>query len=453
MLEAMVQTLNTIAWQYILLPCVLVGGIYLSVRSRGLQFTRFPRAMRHTFGRLRQHDTAQKGELSPRQALSTALAGSIGTGNIIGTGQAVALGGYGAVFWLWAAALLGMMIKYAEIALAIRYRQRDEAGDWVGGPMYYIVNGMGSRRKWLASTFCIFAVCASFGIGNLSQSHAICSAVQGVLDAYSPKTTLPPAVVGCVLAILVALVLFGGMKRLGQVTERIVPAMCGVYLAMCLCVIAANALQIPKVLGKIVVAAFAPQAVLGAASGIAMRQAVVWGLRRSAFSNEAGLGSAAIAHSAAQTKSPAEQGLCGIVEVFVDTVVICSVTALAILLSGVKIPFGSKTGVELPTAAFATVLGTKLSALLVAACLILFAFTTILGWSLYGARCVQFLLGTKAVPVYQLLFLAVTLLGTGLRADIVWELADTCNALMAIPNFTALFSLSGVVAQLSKDKS
>lgn len=453
MLEGMVQALNTIAWQYILLPCVLVGGIYLSVRSRGLQFTGFGRAMRHTFGRLRRCNTVQEGELSPRQALSTALAGSIGTGNIIGTGQAIALGGYGAVFWLWAAALLGMMIKYAEIALAIRYRQRDENGDWVGGPMYYIVNGMGRRWKWLASAFCIFAVCASFGIGNLSQSHAICSAAQGVLDAYSPGTKLSPAILGCVLAILVALVLFGGMKRLGRVTERIVPTMCGVYLMMCLCIIAANALQIPKVLGEIVVAAFAPQAVLGAASGIAMRQAIVWGLRRSAFSNEAGLGSAAIAHSAAQTKSPGEQGLCGIVEVFVDTVVICTVTALAILLSGVAIPFGSKTGAELPTAAFATLFGAKLSALLVAACLILFAFTTILGWSLYGARCVQFLFGTKAVPVYQLLFLAVTLLGTGLRADIVWELADTCNALMAIPNFAALFSLSGVVARLAKDKS
>lgn len=454
MLNFFTQTLNTIAWQYILLPCVLLGGVYFTVRNRGLQFTQFGRVMHHTLGGLLHGKPARKGEMSPLQALSTALAGTIGTGNIIGTGQAIALGGYGAVFWLWVAALLGMIIKYAEVALAIRYRKRDENGDWVGGPMYYITQGMGKRWRWLAVAFCIFAVFASFGIGNLSQTHAIVSAVKGVMGAYAPDcaTNRVAPVVGCIAAILVALVLFGGMKRLGQVTECVVPAMCGIYIIMSLAVIFSNAFQIPAVLGKIVTAAFAPKAVMGAGSGIAMRQAVIWGLRRSAFSNEAGLGSAAIAHSAANTDSPAEQGLYGIFEVFVDTVVICTMTALTILLSGVPIDFGTKPGAELVTAAFATVFGGKLSALLVAGCLILFAFTTLLSWSLYGARCVQFLLGTKAVQVYQLAFVAVTLVGAGLTADVVWDLADTCNGLMAIPNFIALFALSGVVAELGKDR-
>lgn len=450
MLNFFTQTLNTIAWQYVLLPCVLLGGAYFTVRNRGLQFTKFGQAMRRTVGGVFHGKPASQGEMSPLQALSTALAGTVGTGNIIGTGQAIALGGYGAVFWLWVAAMLGMIIKYAEVALSIRYRKRDENGDWVGGPMYYIERGMGHRWRWLAVAFCVFATFASFGIGNLSQSHAIVSAVQGILGAFSldGKGAQVAPVVGCVTAILVALVLFGGMKRLAQVTERIVPAMCGIYLLMMLAIILPHIAQVPAALGRIVAAAFAPQAVLGAGSGIAMRQAIVWGLRRSAFSNEAGLGSAAIAHSAAHTDSPAEQGLFGIFEVFMDTVVICTMTALAIILSGVPIAFGTKPGAELVTAAVATVFGTKLSALLVAGCLILFAFTTLLGWSLYGARCVQYLFGTGAVQVYQLVFVAVTLVGAGFTADVVWDIADTCNGLMAIPNFAALFALSGVVAGL-----
>ncbi len=439
-LKFFTQTLNTIAWQYVLLPCVLLGGTYLTVRSRGLQFTKFPYAVRHILGGLLHKSPEKDGEMSPLQALSTALAGTVGTGNIIGTGQAIALGGYGAVFWLWVAALLGMIIKYTEVFLAIRYRRRDENGDWVGGPMYYIAQGLGS--KWLARAFCMFAILASFGIGNLSQTHAIVSSIEGILAAFSLHLAPVAPAAGCVIAVLLALILFGGMKRLGQVTGRLVPAMCGLYLLMSFAVILPNAAALPAVFGKIIGAAFAPQAILGAGSGIAVRQAVIWGLRRSAFSNEAGLGSAAIAHSAATTSGPEEQGLYGIFEVFVDTVIICTLTALVILLSGVEILFGTKPGAELVTAAFATVFGWKLSALLVAACLILFAFSTLLGWSLYGARCVQYLLGTRAVAFYQLLFLAVTLVGAGVTADMVWDIADTCNGLMAIPNFIALFALA-----------
>ena len=358
-------TLNTVAWLYIFLPCTIIGGLYLTIRNRGIQFTRFGYAMKNTVGKMFQKQEAGAGAVTPLQAVTTALAATVGTGNIVGTSQAIALGGYGAVFWLWLAALLGMMIKYSEVTLSIQYRERDAKGDWVGGPMYYVKNGLGKHWQWVGILFCVFAAIASFG--------------------------------------------------------------------------------------KIFATAFTPKALGGAASGIALKQTIVWGLRRSAFSNEAGLGSAAIAHAAADTKSPVQQGLYGIFEVFADTIVICTLTALTIICSGVDITFGHKVGSELITAAFATMFGQKFASVFVALALMLFAFTTILGWSLYGSRCVQYLFGLKVSKIYQVLFIIVVVVGAVASLDVVWDIADTFNGLMAIPNFIALFALSGVVAKLTKE--
>ena len=446
--------LNDVAWLYILLPCVFVGGIYLTVGSGAVQFRGFGFAMRNTAGKLFHKQESGEGSVTPLQAVTTALAATVGTGNIVGTSQAIAMGGYGAVFWLWIAALLGMVIKYAEVTLAIQYRERDAHGDWVGGPMYYIENGMGPKWKWLAAAFSILAALASFGIGNMSQSNSIVGSINNAVTALVPGFTGQVVlnwVVGILLAAMTGLVLFGGIKRIGAVTEKLIPFMSIAYILMTLFVILFNLKGVGPAFGKIFSAAFTPRAVLGGAAGITLRQAVVWGLRRSAFSNEAGLGSAPIAHAAAHCKSPVDQGIYGIFEVFMDTIVICSLTALTIIISGVDITFGVKPGSALITAAMGTVVNEKLSAVFVAVALSLFAYSTILGWSLYGTRCVQHLLGMKAAKVYQVIFIVVIVVGCVSSLDFVWNIADTLNGLMAIPNFIALFALSPVVFKLTKD--
>lgn len=441
MLELFAKGVGHIAWQWILLPCVLVGGLRFTLQTRAIQLRRLGRSLRLPFSKAEK--SAGTGSLTPFQAVSTALASTVGTGNIIGTGQAIAMGGFGAVFWLWMAAILEMVIKYAEIVLSLRHRQRDERGEWVGGPMYYIRNGLGRRFAPLAGAFCLFTIFASFGIGNLSQVHAMLGSIDVAAAAFG--TAIPAWVrwaAGSIIAALAAVVLFGGMKRLGQVCQVMVPVMCGAYILLTLGVLCCRATAIPSVLGRIVTAAFRPSAVAGAGAGIAVRQGIVWGLRRSAFSNEAGLGSAAISHAAAETNSPARQGLYGIFEVFVDTIVICTLTALVILLSGVPIPYGTLPGVHLIVSAFASVYGGKLSALAVGVCMLFFAFSTLLGWSLYGMRCAQFLAGAQGVWVYRCCFIAVTVLCAGFDGEIIWVLADCCNGLMAIPNWIALFALS-----------
>lgn len=447
--------LNTVAWMYILLPCVFVGGLLFTIRNRGMQFTKFGHAMKNTIGKIFQKQTAGEGAITPFQAVTTALAATVGTGNIVGTSQAIALGGYGALFWLWIAALLGMIIKYSEVTLSVRFRQRNEKGDWVGGPMYYIVNGLGKNWKWLAVFFAVFASLASFGIGNLSQANSITGSLNQAICSFVPTAVEHSdtinLVVGIVLALLVALALFGGIKRIGKVTELLVPFMSFFYILFTLIVIISNFSSIGDAFHKIFVGAFTPQAVLGAGSGILLKETLVWGLRRSAFSNEAGLGSAAIAHAAAETKGPVEQGLYGIFEVFADTIVICTLTGLTVIISGIEIPFGVKPGSELITNAFATVFGERFASLFVAIALMLFAFSTILGWSLYGSRCVEYLFGLKATKVYQVLFIAMVVVGATVSLDVVWDIADTFNGLMAIPNFIALFALSGVVTKLTRE--
>ena len=434
--------------------CVFIGGVYLTIGSGAVQFRRFGYAMKNTLGKLFTKQQAGKGAVTPLQAVTTALAATVGTGNIVGTSQAIAMGGYGAVFWLWMAALLGMVIKYSEVVLSIRYRERDAKGDWVGGPMYYIENGMGKNWKWLAVIFSALAALAAFGIGNMSQSNSIVGSITGAVTALNPGFAGETALkwgLGIGLAVLTALVLFGGIKRIGSVTEKLIPFMRMAYIVMTLIVIFGNLKGVGPAFAHIFRGAFTPQAVLGGAAGITIRQAVIWGLRRSAFSNEAGLGSAPIAHAAAECKTPVDQGLYGIFEVFMDTLVICTLTALTIIISGVGIEFGVKPGSALITAAFTTVLGGKISALFVAVALALFAYSTILGWSLYGSRCVQHLFGLGAAKVYQAIFIVMIVVGSVSSLDFVWDIADTLNGLMAIPNFVALFVLSPVVFKLTKE--
>ena len=446
--------LNTVAWIYILLPCVFVGGLYFTIGTGAVQFRRFGYAMKNTIGKMFKKSEAEPGAVTPLQAVTTALAATVGTGNIVGTSQAIALGGYGAIFWLWLAALLGMVIKFAEVTLSVRFREKDEKGDWVGGPMYYIKNGLGPKWKWLAVLFCIFAILASFGIGNMSQANSIMDSIKNAILAFNPDVTNTAAIewgVGIFLAVVTAAVLFGGIKRIGAVTEKFIPFMSALYIIFTLIVIGSNIGGIIPGLKMIVVGAFSPQAVLGAGSGIALKNALIWGLRRSAFSNEAGLGSAAIAHAAAQTEGPVQQGVFGIFEVFMDTIVICTLTALTIICSGVEITFGEVPGSALITAAFATVFGEKLAAIFIAFALMMFAYSTILGWSLYGTRCTQYLFGIKVSKVYQLIFIAIVIVGCVSPIEAVWNLADTFNGLMAIPNFIALFALSPVLFKLAKD--
>ena len=446
--------LNTVAWIYILLPCVFVGGLYFTIGTGAVQFRRFGFAMKNTVGKMFKKTEAEAGAVTPLQAVTTALAATVGTGNIVGTSQAIALGGYGAIFWLWLAALLGMVIKFSEVTLAVKYRERDAKGDWVGGPMYYIKNGLGPKWGWLAVMFSVFAILASFGIGNMSQANSIMDSIKNAVLSFNPdmsNTTFIEWGVGIGLAAVTALVLFGGIKRIGSVTEKFIPFMSILYITFTLIVIGANIGNVIPALKMIVVGAFNPQAVLGAGAGIALKNAIVWGLRRSAFSNEAGLGSAAIAHAAAQTPGPVQQGLFGIFEVFMDTIVICTLTALTIICSGVEIEFGTVPGSTIITAAFATVFGQKFASLFVAIALMLFAYSTILGWSLYGTRCTQYLFGLKAAKAYQFIFIAIVIVGCVSPIEAVWNLADTFNGMMAIPNFIALFLLSPVLFKTTKE--
>ena len=450
--------LNDFAWMYTFLPCAILGGLFLTIRNGGVQFLHFGHAMKNTVGKMFQKQEAGAGAVTPMQAVTTALSATVGTGNIVGTTQAIAMGGYGAVLWLWLAALVGMVTKYSEIVLAIKYRERDAKGDWVGGPMYYISKGLGGGWKWLAGLFAVFAILASFGIGNMSQVNSITGSVIGAFAAFTTVTAGVESalkwLMGIVLALLIAVILLGGIKRIGAVTEKLIPFMSVFYIIFAIVVIGAHIGNVPDAFVKIFSTAGAiasiSGAVGGAASGIVLKQTIIWGLRRSAFSNEAGLGSAAIAHAAADTKGPVNQGLYGIFEVFVDTIVICSLTALAIICSGVSIEFGTRPGSEIITAALATVFGGKFAALFVAVALALFAFSTVLGWSLYGTRCVQYLFGHKAVRVFQVIFIAVVVVGCVSPLSFVWDVADTFNGLMAIPNFIGLFALSGVVAAETK---
>lgn len=454
-LDFFTGTLNSFAWLWVLLPCVAVGGVLFTVLNRGMQFTKLGYALKNTIGKAFSKKETAKGSISPFQAMTTALAGTVGTGNIVGTCQAIAMGGYGAIFWLWIAGLLGMIIKYSEVVLSVHYREKNDKGEWVGGPMYYITKGLGKNWKWLAMLFAGFAILASFGIGNLSQANSISGSINNAITSIAPSmeaySTIIAIVVGVILAVLTAFVLFGGIKRIGNVTEKLVPFMCLLYILFSLIVIGFNFRNLGGAFGLIFKGAFTTQALGGAAVGIAVKEAIVWGLRRSAFSNEAGLGSAGMAHATADTEGPVQQGLFGIFEVFADTIVVCTLTGLTVVASGATVEWGVKPGSELITNAFATVFGQQFAAIFVAIALALFAYSTILGWSFYGTRCIEYLFGTKVTKIYQAVFVAMIIVGSVASLAVVWDLADTFNGLMAIPNFIALFALSGVVAKLTRD--
>lgn len=440
MLLLILDKLNDLVWTGIFLPCVLLCGLLLSLRSRFLQLRLFPAS-------LRQLTKGGRGDgVSPVQAASTALASTLGTGNIVGTAQAIAMGGPGAVFWMWAAALLGMAVKFAEIGLSVATRRRDGAG-YSGGPMYYI-GSLGEKFRPLALMYALLAALSAFGIGNLSQISSAAGAVAGAAEKIAPE--LDPRRLrlwlGVILTLTAWLILRGGAAGVGRAAERLVPSMAGLFLLLSLFVLCCHAQALPAALRAIVTGAFSPRTAVSGIGGFGTAQAIQWGLRRGAFSNEAGLGSSAIAHGSAAARSPGEQGLWGIFEVFADTIVICTATALTILCSGVGIPWGSSPGTELLLSAWETCIPAAPAACFMALSLLLFAFTSVLGWALYGTQCVRFLWGEKAAAPYRLCFSLAITVGCLVSLRTVWAAADLLNGLMAIPNFIALFALSGKAA-------
>lgn len=446
--------IGAFVWGPVMLTLLLGTGLYLSVRGGFIQFRHFGFAMKRTIGSVFGDKRAHKKEehnISPFQAVSTALASTVGTGNIVGVATAITIGGPGAVFWMWVSALLGMMTKYSEIVLAVKFREKNVRGEYVGGPMYYITNGL--NLPWLGVAFAFFAGFASFGIGNMTQANSIAGAVK---TSFGVSTT----VTGVILAGIVAVVIIGGIKSIARVTEVIVPGMAAFYLVFSLIILVTHAAHIPDAFKLIFTCAFAPQSVLGGGVGYTLLLAIRYGVARGVFSNEAGLGSAPIAHAASSTKEPVEQGMWGIFEVFVDTIVVCSMTALVILTT--VDPQGKfiwenpdLEGADLTLAAFQHGLPGNIGAIGLTVGLSLFAISTIFGWSYYGDKAVEYLFRktkytAQASLCYRLLFVAAVFLGSVGGLHLVWDIADTLNGLMAIPNLIGVFMLSGVVLKETK---
>ena len=462
-IEEIVGKLNGIAWGPWMLLLLVGTGVYLSCRVGFIQFRKFGYVMKNTLGKIFQKTEAGEGEITPFQAVSTALAATVGTGNIAGVTGAICVGGPGAVFWMWISALFGMVTKYAEVVLAVRYRERNENGDWVGGPMYYIRNGLGKKFNWLACLFCVLGALAAFGIGNMTQVNTIATSINTAIDSFGGTTaaytmelfgqTVPVSslMVGAVVAMIVGMVLFGGIKRIGAVAELMVPVMAAVYIIASVIVVAFNFENLGNVFAMIFKGAFSADAALGGAFGITIMTTIQKGVGRGVFSNEAGLGSAPMAHASSSERDPVKQGLYGIFEVFMDTVVICTLTALTLLCGAAdKIVWGQDAGAELISASFSSVFGAQVGSMLVAVGISLFALSTILSWSLYGTRCCEFLLGSTAARIYQVIFVCVILVGATLKLGLVWNIADTLNGFMAVPNLVALLGLSPVVVKLTK---
>ena len=463
-LNEIVNYLNGIAWGPWMLILLVGTGVYLSARVGFIQFAKFGYVMKNTAGKLFQKQTAGEGEVTPFQALATALAATVGTGNIAGVTGAIAIGGPGAVFWMWISALFGMVTKYAEVVLAVRYRERNAKGEWVGGPMYYIRNGLGAKWNWLAVVFSVLGALAAFGIGNMTQVNTIATSINTAIDSFGGTTAaftvqlfgqsvpISSVMTGAVVALIVGMVLFGGIKRIGAVAELLVPVMATIYILASLVVVGMHLDSIGNVFAMIFQGAFNAEAALGGAFGITIMTTIQKGVGRGVFSNEAGLGSAPMAHAASSERDPVKQGLYGIFEVFMDTIVICTLTALTLLCGAAdQITWGQSAGAELIAASFSSVLGAQFGSTLVAVGITLFALSTILSWSLYGTRCCEFLLGSKAARIYQVLFVAVILVGASLKLDLVWNIADTLNGFMAVPNLIALLGLSPVVIKLTKE--
>lgn len=451
-IESINKAVNNFVWGVPAMVCIIGVGLLLSCRTGFIQVRKFSYAMKSTIGKMFNKKDAQEGALTPFQAVCTALAATVGTGNIAGVAGAIAIGGPGAVFWMWISAFLGMCTKFAEVTLAIHFRERNTHGDYVGGPMYYIKNGLGKKWHWLAVLFSLFGVLTVFGTGNATQVNTITASINTALKSFHLITDAQAStlslVIGIVIAIVVALILLGGIKRLGNVTEKLVPFMAILYIVLAFGVVLLNVKSIPSVFYSIFYGAFNPTAVTGGAVGtlfVSMQK----GVSRGIFSNEAGLGTGSIAHACADTKSPVKQGLFGIFEVF-TTILICTLTALTILCSGIDITYGQAAGAELTINGFILTYGNWVS-ILTAVAMCCFAFSTILGWGLYGARCAEFLFSEKVIKPFMIIYSLVAIIGATMDLGLIWDIADTFNGLMAIPNLIALFLLSGTVVKLVKE--
>ncbi|MDY3036287.1 MAG: sodium:alanine symporter family protein [Absicoccus sp.] len=447
------QTLNTFIWGIPAMVAIIGVGLLLTIRTRFLQVRKFSDAMKNTIGKVFDRKKAQKGSISPFQAVCTALAGTVGTGNIAGVAGAVAIGGPGAVFWMWCSAFLGMCTKFAEVTLAVRYREKSKDGEYVGGPMYYIKNGLSHKWLFLAYAYSILGILTVFGTGNATQVNTIVAAInEALLNMHAVQESQLSSInliLGIIIMGLVAVVLLGGIKRIGRVSERLVPFMAILYIVLGLGVILIHIDRVPHVLASIIVGAFNPQAVTGGTIG-SMMIGLRKGVSRGIFSNEAGLGTGSIAHACADTDEPVRQGLFGIFEVFVDTIVICTLTALVILLGNEAITYGAPAGAELTIAGFVSVYGHWVS-IFTAVALCCFAFSTTIGWGLYGSRCVEFIGSEKWVKPFLVIYSLVSILGATVNLGLLWDIAETFNGFMIIPNLIALFLLSNKVISLAKE--
>ena len=452
-IETINTAVNNFIWGVPAMVCIFGVGLYLSIRTGFLQIRKFPYAIRTTLGRIFRKRSASDGAITPFQAVCTALAATVGTGNIAGVAGAIAIGGPGAIFWMWVSALFGMCTKFAEVTLAVHFREINANGELVGGPMYYIKNGLGKKWNWLAYLFAAFGVLTVFGTGNATQVNTITTAINSALLNYNiiseSAVSTSNLTIGIVIAILIAMILLGGIKRIGQVTEKLVPFMALLYILLGLGVILLNIQNIPSVFVSIFKGAFQPSAVTGGIIG-SMFLSIKKGVSRGIFSNEAGLGTGSIAHACADTKKPVKQGMFGIFEVFTDTIVICTLTALVILCSSVPITYGEAAGAELTILGFTSTYGNWVS-IFTAVAMCCFAFSTALGWGLYGARCIEFLFSEKVIKPFMVVYALVAILGATANLGLMWNIAETFNGLMAIPNLIALFLLSGTVVRLTKE--
>lgn len=444
------QVINGFIWGAPAMICIIGVGLLLSVRTRFIQIRKFGVAMKNTVGKIFDKTQAKDGSMSPFQAVCTALAGTVGTGNIAGVAGAIALGGPGAIFWMWCSAFLGMCTKFSEVTLAIHFREKNSNGEYVGGPMYYIKNGLSKKWYFLAVLYAVFGVLTVFGTGNATQVNTIVASINSalmsfhIIDGTNDKANL---IFGIFIAALVAMVLLGGIKRIGQVTEKLVPFMAVLYVILALGVIIMNIEHVPAVFGEIFSGAFSPRAATGGVIG-SMFLSMKKGVSRGIFSNEAGLGTGSIAHACADTDNAVHQGMFGIFEVFMDTIIICTLTGLVILLAAPGITYGQAAGAELTISGFTSTYGSWVS-IFTAVAMCCFAFSTIIGWGLYGSRCIEFLGGEKLVRPFLVIYSFVSIVGATINLGLLWDIADTFNGLMAVPNLIALLMLSGQVKKLA----
>lgn len=444
------QVVNGFIWGAPAMICIIGVGLLLSVRTRFIQIRKFGIAMKNTVGKIFDKTQAKDGSMSPFQAVCTALAGTVGTGNIAGVAGAIALGGPGAIFWMWCSAFLGMCTKFSEVTLAIHFREKNSNGEYVGGPMYYIKNGLSKKWYFLAVLYAVFGVLTVFGTGNATQVNTIVASINSalmsfhIIDGTNDKANL---IFGIFIAALVAMVLLGGIKRIGQVTEKLVPFMAVLYVILALGVIIMNIEHVPAVFSEIFSGAFSPRAATGGVIG-SMFLSMKKGVSRGIFSNEAGLGTGSIAHACADTDNAVHQGMFGIFEVFMDTIIICTLTGLVVLLAAPGITYGQAAGAELTISGFTSTYGSWVS-IFTAVAMCCFAFSTIIGWGLYGSRCIEFLGGEKLVRPFLVIYSFVSIVGATINLGLLWDIADTFNGLMAVPNLISLLMLSGQVKKLA----